>query len=298
MTALAAVGVYGIVMTTKQWKSLSDRQQAMLITGGAALAIEFVCAIVKRGVAIGAVLGDSSIGAILKGLWTGEIFSNAYDSLQSSFGQWIVERDVDFRFFIRDPVEPGLVGKIFGRNLDDFLATRLGAIVNVIFLVLSIWNAVDAGDSLERMADGWMAAAAGLDLIAATAGWALGAAGIGDIGGYAVASICSFIGGLGILAAVVGIAILLYMIFKPQKNSVQQFTSDYAAPAGFFMSYGSEIDYFTGYAQEGEPQRLGCSFAVDANAGTVLSVANDGTTVESAPQSFDYNSVFVISTDG
>jgi len=165
--------------------------------------------------------------------------------------------------------------------------------------VISIVDAVDAGDPLERMADGWMAAAAGLDLIAAVAGWALGAAEIGTIGGFAVASICSAIGFLGILAALVGVAILLYMIFKPQQNPVQQFGSDYARPAGFFMPYGSEIDYFNGYTQGGtEPARLGCSFVVDASAETVLSVASDGTTVDAAAQSFSYNSVFVISTNG
>jgi len=88
------------------------------------------------------------------------------------------------------------------------------------------------------------------------------------------------------------------MIFKPQKNPVQQFSSDYAAPAGFFMPYGSEIDYLTGYTPDEEPARVGCSFVVSASPPTVLSVANDGTTVEAAPQSFGYNSVFVISTDG
>src|SRR4029077_8743435 len=65
--------------------------------------------------------------------------------------------------------------KIFGRNLDDFLATRLAAVVNLVFLVYSILDAENAGDPLERSADSLMAAAAGLDLIAAAAGWALGA---------------------------------------------------------------------------------------------------------------------------
>jgi hypothetical protein len=80
---------------------------------------------------------------------------------------------------------------------------------------------------------------------------------------------------------------------------VQQFGSDYARPAGFFMPYGSEIDYFNGYTQGGtEPARLGCSFVVDANAGTVLSVASDGTNIEAVAQSYGCNSVFVISTNG
>jgi hypothetical protein len=52
MTALAGVGVLGIVMGSMQWKSLSPAQRAMLGTCSAALAIELVCAVVKRAVAI------------------------------------------------------------------------------------------------------------------------------------------------------------------------------------------------------------------------------------------------------
>jgi hypothetical protein len=317
MTALAGVGVLGIVMGSMQWKSLNDTQKAILGTGGAALAIELVCAIVKRGVEVGAVWSERSIRQILKLLGTGGIVDEAYTKLNNSFGKWIIGDDSDPGAWKRgvvvedsastaadvgleaDRPSPSVVEKIFGRNLDEFLAQRIAAFVAVVFLVVSIVDAVDAGDPLERMADGWMAAAAGLDLIAAVAGWALGAAEIGTIGGFAVASICSAIGFLGILAALVGVAILLYMIFKPQQNPVQQFGSDYARPAGFFMPYGSEIDYFNGYTQGGtEPARLGCSFVVDASAETVLSVASDGTTVDAAAQSFSYNSVFVISTNG
>ena len=319
MTALAGVGVLGIVMGSMQWKSLNDTQKAMLGTGGAALAIELVCAIVKRGVAVGAVLGERSIRQILKLLGTGGIVDEAYTKLNNSFGKWIVGDDSDPGAWKRgvvvensastagdvgleaDRPSPSVVEKIFGRNLDEFLAQRVAAFVAVVFLVVSIVDAVNAGDPLERMADGWMAAAAGLDLIAAVAGWALGAAEIGTIGGFAVASICSAIGFLGILAALVGVALLLYMIFRPQKNPVQQFGSDYATPAGFFMPYGSEIDYFNGYTQGGtEPARLGCSFVVNASTRpeTVLSVASDGTTVEAASQSYGCSSVFVISTNG
>ena len=45
---------------------------------------------------------------------------------------------------------------------------------------------------------------------------------------------------------------------------------------------------------------MGCSFVVSASTSpeTVLSVANDSTTVEAAAQSFAYDSVFVISTNG
>ena len=145
---------------------------------------------------------------------------------------------------IAGPDEQGLAQKIFGRNLDDFLATRLGAALAVVNLVLSIYAAIHASDPLERVADDLMATAAGLDLIAAVAGWALGAAGITTA---SVATICSAIGVLGILAALAGVAVLLYLVLRPRQNPVQQFTSTYAQPAGFYMQYGSAIDYFIGY---------------------------------------------------
>jgi hypothetical protein len=114
----------------------------------------------------------------------------------------------------------------------------------------------------------------------------------------AVATIASTIGVLGILATLAGIAILLYLVLRPRQNPVQQFISSCAGPAGFVMPYGSEIDYFAGYTTGTKPQRVGCSFVVDSGTSTVLSVASDGTTVETAGQSYSYRSVFVISTGG
>jgi hypothetical protein len=238
----------------------------------------------------------------------------ASERLNNGFQRWIAERNVDvesgnLEWYRTYTVIEGNYGlnlecrdlniaeKIFGRNIDEFLAYRIGAFVAVVFRGVSIWAAIDAGDPWERSADSLMAAAAGLDLIAAVAGWALTAA---EVSAATVATICSAIGFLGILAALAGIALLLYMIFRPQKNPVQQFTSNYARPAGFFMPYGSEIDHFTGYVQDGVPQRMGCPFVVNASTSpeTVLSVANDSTTVEAAAQSFGCDSVFVISTNG
>jgi hypothetical protein len=68
MVALAGVGLFGIVEGSMQWKSLSREQQASLITGGAALAIELVCGIVKRGVAVAGIWDVAPIGDILRTL--------------------------------------------------------------------------------------------------------------------------------------------------------------------------------------------------------------------------------------
>jgi hypothetical protein len=68
MVALAGVGLFGIVEGSMQWKSLSREQQASLITGGGALAIELVCGIVKRGVAVAGIWDVAPIGDILRTL--------------------------------------------------------------------------------------------------------------------------------------------------------------------------------------------------------------------------------------
>jgi hypothetical protein len=319
MMALAGVGVMGIVYGALNWNSLSKDEQASIGANAAVLAIQLLKVVIKRGVASAAVL-DSSLSKweMFKGFFKNfvkdDVLEEASGRLDRGFQRWIVQSNdvVDPNSLRRMAVIEDAEGaestivskefeednsKIFGRNLDEFIGTRLAAALAVINLVLSIYDAVHATDQLERAADGLMAAAAGLDLIAAVAGWALGAAEIAEIGGLAVASICSALGVLGILAALAGIAILLYMMFRPKQNPVQQFGSTYAQPAGFYMPYKSEIDYFVGYTTGGEPQRLGCSFAVPG-ASTVLSVASDGTTVAAAGQSYDYRTVFVISTAG
>ena len=318
MMALAGVAVMGIAFGAVQWSSLSTDEQASLGANGAALAIQLFAGVVKRGVAVAAVWDTSSSGwEIFKGLLSGDILDQASGKLDSGFQKWIVERNPDAdpnsfrRMAVINDAETGevefasrdesMASKIFGRNLDEALGTRLGAALAVVNLVLSIYAAVHAGDPLERVADGLMATAAGLDLIAAVAGWALGALGIAEVGteaaAVAVSTICSAIGALGILAALVGVAILLYLVFRPKQNPVQQFGSTYAQPAGFFMPNKSEIDYFLGYVTGTELARIGCSFAVP-DASTVLSVASDGTTVGAAGQSYDYHTVFVISTRG
>ena len=82
-------------------------------------------------------------------------------------------------------------------------------------------------------ADSLMAAAAGLDLIAAVAGWALTAA---EVSAATVATICSAIGLPRDTRGTRRHALLLYMIFRPQKNPMQQFTSDYARPRGLLYA--------------------------------------------------------------
>ena len=96
MTAVPSVGLMGLVCGSMQWSSLSDDDRATLAANGAELAIELVCAVVKRGVAIAAIWDTSSSSwEIFKGLLSGDVLNQATSRLSSGFRRWIIESDGD-----------------------------------------------------------------------------------------------------------------------------------------------------------------------------------------------------------
>jgi hypothetical protein len=314
MVGLAGIAILGIVMGGLAWKSLSSAQQASLAANAAAIGLELIGALVKRGVAVGALWDvTESNWAMFRAAFGGDTLKAASKYMDSAFGKWITESsseaasgDLPSVFilneetgeFVEQVSERSTVSKIFGRNLDELLGQRLAAVLAVVNLVLSIYDAVVASDPFERIADSLMAAAAALDLIAIVSAWAL-SAGYSTVlwGSLEITTICSACAVLAILAALAGLAIMLYMIYKPQQTAVQQFGSQYAQPVGLLMPYGYDIDYFNGYVNGTEPSRLGIWFVVDAAAQTVLTIKADGTTLGAAKQSYGTDSVFGVSTD-
>jgi hypothetical protein len=96
MMALAGVAVMGIAFGAVQWSGLGADQKASLGANGAALAIQLLAGIIKRGVAVAAVWDTSSSGwEIFKGLLSGDILDQASGKLDSGFQKWIVERNPD-----------------------------------------------------------------------------------------------------------------------------------------------------------------------------------------------------------
>ncbi|RKI45349.1 hypothetical protein D7Y27_10680 [Corallococcus sp. AB004] len=305
---LGAVGVMGIVYGALAWNELSPTQKTALVANAASFTIQATSSILKRGVALSAVWDtDATLWDNIKPLFSSDLMAEADSRLQNGFQKWLVnEGSIEeypsemFGNLFSEAAEEdsSLVTKIFGKNLDEFVATRLGAAFAVINLVTGIIMALHAQSSLEASGDWLLVAASGLDLLATAGSWALGAAGVEAIGGLAVSTICSVLSVLGILAAVAGVIILLYLAFKPRLNPVQQFGQDYARPAGFFMQYKTEIDYFNGYVQQGEPQRLGLTLSIPSGGGAVLKVGTSGALGSLAPTDYSYDTVFFASTNG
>jgi hypothetical protein len=306
--AMSGVGMLSLVYGTMSWGSLSVAQQLQVATAGASFAIQALSTMVKNGVAIGAIwdTGEtvwSNLTSIFKSTIGGKLMTEAQGRLQTGFSSWLVgstEAEVPSEMFgllfsEEAEAESSLVTKVFGRNLSEFLATRLAAVVSVINLVVSIIMAIHSS-GLEAAGNWLIVSSAALDVIATVGAWALGAAGITEIGGFAVASICSVLSFLAILAAVAGVIILLYLAFRPQKNPVQIFGTDYAQPHGFYMPHGWEIDYFNGYVQSGEDTRIGLSFTIPGQS-SLLKLNADGTTATGSVD-YNYDTVFFPVTNG
>lgn len=95
----------------------------------------------------------------------------------------------------------------FGRNLEEFMATRFAAAMAVVGIVLSaILSLLIPKKPLDMAMNSLFLASATLDLVPAAAGWAV-SLGIEAIGALSVAAIATAAGALAIAAAIAGVII-------------------------------------------------------------------------------------------
>ena len=304
---LSAVGAAAVVYGTLSWSQLGTAQQVQIATSGAVLAVQALSSVIKRGVAINAIWDSSvttwdNLKSIFKLSFGKGVLSEAQTRMQSGFGRWLVGKtetkvtaEVEASLMTSEAeADAGFVTKIFGRNMTEFMATRIASLVSVVNLVVSIINLANSTSGLESWGNGLMAASALLDTLASIGGWALGG---GELLGVSVATICSVLSFLAILAAIAGVIVLIILARKPQPNPVQQFGTDYAAPAGFFMPYSTEIDYFNGYVNGTEASRLGLTFSIPGQSSQLLKVGTGGA-VSAGSVDYNYDTVFFPNTDG
>jgi hypothetical protein len=270
LISMAAVGVgmlsfaYGI----KNWKQLDGDARASVVAGGIEVLTQMVVAVVKRGVAWYKVL--STDGLSWGSLWDimkGDVLEMAESRMSAGATRWLIRQgEFDMSepelfgnlFFTEGEEDERLMVKLFGNNLDDFVATRLGACFAIIGIVTSAIAIAEGGDEMEMAENGLFLAASCLDFLAAAGGWALGAAGIAEIGGLAVATIASCLTILGAFAAIAGAILLIYLMFTTHpKSAIQIFAEGPAKDAGFYMALKTDIDYFQVPLQVGQEQMVG-----------------------------------------
>ncbi|CAH0446924.1 hypothetical protein LMG10661_02988 [Ralstonia syzygii subsp. syzygii] len=302
-----AMGVAAIVMLAGgvvRWRDLKPLEKGRLIEGGIALFTQVIGAVIKGTIKAAGFI--SRLGTRIWAWYRGvQIIEDQSARVQSSLARWLagrLERPIPgFARAAASAAEAGegatqgrLARALFGRNLDEFLAFRVGAALALASIGLSIWGLVESKEPLETTMNALFLASGVLELIGIAANWVVvgGLVAEGSMLATTLGAIAVGAGVLAIFAAIAGAVVLvIWMQGAKPKSPVQSFVDDQATQAGLFMPFGVAIDYFaiTGQAN-------GIAIGAGASFSQVISRASGGqVTVGALTHSFD--TVFNLAVD-
>ncbi|MBC9248807.1 hypothetical protein A9179_00825 [Pseudomonas alcaligenes] len=300
--AAASVGIAAFVYGVMDWKNLSDAQRTQVVLGGMQVFAQLLGTVIRRGTAYTTIFRtENTWGSFFKSVWKNDVLELANTRGSNGLSRWLVrDASLEAKLLVAGAEEDlGVVAKIFGRNLDEFIATRLGALFAVANIVLSAIAIANSESGLETAGNALLLASASLELIAILGEWALGAAGVEVIGGLAVATIASGVAVLAAFAAIAGAIILLVLAFRPQKTPIQKFAEDQAKKAGFYMEDKAAIDALNitgGAANQTSPKLVGIGLQYNGNYQQTLTFNTDGSLGIGA-QKLDFSTDFFLGSD-
>jgi hypothetical protein len=272
INGIAVLSVMNLMSAYKSWDKLTTQQKTQVILNTVQMGLQIVAAIVKRGVRIyaifqpkGGITAWQRMGAVGRILYEGEAeqLERGLWRISNKTAQWLgdtkgvsIERK-EFAVFqekgaLADLSEYELTTteKILGRNLDEFIATRVGALFLIAGITMSIWGIAAGDKGIELAADIANLASGALFLFSEVGGWLIAGGAIAEEG--LMASIIAFAGPLGVLAAFVGVGLMIYQLFKKYPNPIKAFVEKYVKPAGFYVeSACKSIDYVMPYDKNG-----------------------------------------------
>ena len=311
MLLLGAVsfGIMFMATGTISWSELTAIQQAQFISQ----CVSVVVLLVKKGVqARVAYESTQSLWEAMK-VFFGKELSVSIDTVTSGFSKWIARNGnytasvegmavlEEMEHFEEFDVRYGTMVKYFGRNLEEFMATRFAAAMAIVGIVLSALSLAHSESKLDTAMNSLFLASASLDLVAAAAGWAvsLGTTSIGGV--LSVSLIASLASGLAIAAAIAGVVIMIVLLTQHHDppDLVKEFAeSQVVKDGGFYMDHDTDIDYFSViYDDKGRAREIGFSMQPNNLSETFyLNVSSDGS-LSLGALTYGYSSVLSVSTD-
>ncbi len=316
---LTALGIFNLFSAFKDWKDLSDAQKAQVVIQASQLGLEIVAGVVKRGVRIWAIFKTESLsnmqraGAVSKILATGE--ADALDQelvkVGNTAARWIADTEGTVGKFATEPQyygefydmvwfsadtaeEAGLAAKIFGRNLDEFIATRIGPVFILAGIGLSIYFIAKGEAGIPLASDILNIVGGAFMMFATIGGWAVQA---GVVTSKSLAAIFSFAGALAVLAALAGVGLMIYEMLQKPQDPAQEFLDNYARPARLALSSQSgSIDYAVRYSNPDQDGLMMIGFSLSANQQYLL--ANNDGSISLGSATALPNCIWASQTDG
>jgi hypothetical protein len=319
MSGITGLAIFNLFTEFQSWDNLTPGQKADLIIDTTQLALQIVAAVVKRGVRIYAMFNVDGltaaqrVAAIGKVVATGEADSldQGLVKIANSSARWLGDTEGTVgklalgdagdltAVMVTDTTsaadETSWAATVFGNNLEEFIATRIGPIFILAGIGLSLYYIAE-GESGARLASDILNIVGGSLMLFATLGGWLVSSGVIMAEGL-MASIIAWAGPLAVLVALAGVGIMLYEMFKKPPDPVEEFVNDYAKPAGLAVSSkASSIDYATLYVNPDQSNLLMIGFTLSAN-GQALMVNPDGSIALGQASALP-NCVWQVSTDG
>ncbi|NJK31088.1 MAG: hypothetical protein HC927_01000 [Deltaproteobacteria bacterium] len=304
--AVSAAALAGFVYGVLKWSELDAQQKTATVSSGFRFLVQTANAVLKKGAALQTLHSakELSFASAFKTLGKSNLDDLAARASKAS-ARWILENGEVVSQVAAKEASALLGGaakrdltvmqRVFGRNLNEFTATRLGALFAIVGVVLASISIANSHGTLDTVGNVLFLAASCIDLLATAGAWALSAVGIIEIGGLAVSTILAAVNTITAALAIAGVVIMLVILFRPRPTSVQRFAENQAAKAGLYMPDKAGIDSFEVYLVEGQPQRVGPSLLFGGSK-SVATFAIDGS-ISLGPQRNGSESVLVLDTD-
>ncbi|VVJ18480.1 Uncharacterised protein [Amycolatopsis camponoti] len=295
---ITGLAVFNLLSAFKSWDKLSGVQRATLVINTVQLGLQIVSAVLKRGVRIYAIFNVNGMtklqryaalkDIVLKGETTqleegllkiGNSTARWIGDVEGTVGKLAAAGDSELTTALLTETtataeEASLVSRVFGANLDEFVATRVGPVLILAGIVVSIVHLAEGETGLALVSDVLNIVSGSLMLFAIVGGWLVAEGAIAA--GGVLATMIAFAGPLAVLAALAGVGLMLYELFKKQPDVIEDFVNDYAKAAGFRVDgKNRSLDYAVPYRNPDRNSLLmvGSTLAVD---GDVLQANPDG----------------------
>lgn len=318
-----AVSIAFLISGKIDWNDLSTEQKGQFVTASVGCFVRGVAGITKGTLsAVGYYRDAGDAFGTIKSFFSGVFksgYSNAHEEFQNGFTRWLVRNgqstgfgkadiamlweqaaSADEQFAAAFPKTAAL----FGRNLEEFMATRVAAALAIANIVFSAISLAHSETPLDTAMNSLFLSSSCLELVSAAAGWALGVDGLitADAAVMAVSAIAACTAALAIFAAIAGIVILIIELEnqKPPPSPVQVFAQNKANAAGYYMPDGVAIDYMQVLPDSsGAYSTVGVSLMLGGDDEQCLRMAVSGSSGQVGMHAIDFtwDTVFSMSTD-
>ncbi|KAI8505211.1 hypothetical protein Bbelb_173200 [Branchiostoma belcheri] len=306
---VASAAVCGAIMMfyfgVKNWKSLDGAKRAQVVSDGVLLFANVAAGLVKRGTALYEIWGTEAMTYknVAKITFEGEC-QESIERASNGFSKWILkkkgeEAEVGVEATTEEAVVAGeedmsLLETLLGSNLDEFMATRFGGAVAVLGLVFGAISLSKSKTDLEKAANSMGVLASTLQICATFGSWLIPEGAM--VAGVECAAICSCLGALAVVAAIVGVILLIIELKKKTPDPLKDFATNQANDAGLYMPHGADIDSFQSYQPKGQLEKEGISLQMNGSSQQYLKFNTDGT-LSLSPGTNGPDTVFYMTTD-